>query len=304
MSLTIAVVLCLGLTAVDFAARTWRMQLYLRGIGRRIPFREVLLQSLVAEAGATITPLRIGSDPSRLWAMRRSGVSTTVAAVCIGVETVVLTVITVLVSVVLMLTVARDWWALVGPQLVASLRAAWPYVVAVFAASVVSWLVARLYAPRVRELLGREMRAVRRYARVMPRSAYWWSLPVTLLNMSARVAILPVLALTLPEPPPLGAMLVGSYALLYGQLIAPTPGGAGAVELVFLAGAAGELGAEAGALLLAWRLITAVLPLVLGLATAVLHYGLRVFGEPARVRRRRSAAQRLMDRVRRARKAS
>ncbi len=59
-------------------------------------------------------------------------------------------------------------------------------------------------------------------------------------------------------------MLVGSFALLYSQLLLPTPSGAGAVELGFLGGAAGDLGDRAGWLLLAWRFYTNGAGVVLG----------------------------------------
>ena len=68
--------------------------------------------------------------------------------------------------------------------------------------------------------------------------------------------MLPVLALTLPEHPPFGVMLVGSFVLLYAQLVLPTPAGAGAVDLGFLGGMAGDLGADETGLLLAWRFWT------------------------------------------------
>ena len=48
---------------------------------------------------------------------------------------------------------------------------------------------------------------------------------MSFLNLATRVAILPVLALTLPNPPALGPLAVGSFALLYSQLVLPTPPG-------------------------------------------------------------------------------
>ena len=79
---------------------------------------------------------------------------------------------------------------------------------------------------------------------------------MSFINLATRVAILPVLALTLPIPPAMGPLAVGSFALLYSQLVLPTPSGAGAVELGFLGGAAGDLGSGEGWLLLAWRFYT------------------------------------------------
>ena len=49
--------------------------------------------------------------------------------------------------------------------------------------------------------------------------------------------------------------------------------GAGAVELGFLGGAAGDLGAEQGWLLLAWRVYTNGIGVVLGVALAAHIYG-------------------------------
>ena len=99
---------------------------------------------------------------------------------------------------------------------------------------------------------------------------------MTLINLVTRVAILPVLALTLPDPPAMGPLAVGSFALLYSQLVLPTPSGAGAVELGFLGGAAGDLGSGEGWLLLAWRFYTNGVGVILGVILAV-----RIYGWPA-----------------------
>ena len=279
--------LCVILVAVDFVVRTLRIQLFLRGLGRGVPFQEVLLQSFVAEAGSVLTPMRIGGDPARIWAMRQGGLSITAGVVCIGIETITMTVIIVAVTAGLMLTVGREWWATVGPRLTDSLSDAGPWLLAIVVASALSWIIAQRIAPETRTMLRRELRSVRRYARVVPWWAYGAAVPLTLVNIAARVAILPLLASTLPTPPPLDATLVGSYALLYGQLLTPTPAGAGAVELVFLGGAAGEMGAAEGRLLFLWRLFTAGIPLVIGIGAAVLHYGFGVFGQPIVARRLR-----------------
>ncbi len=278
---------CALLGGVDFVARTWRMQIFLRGLGRSVPFLEVLLQSFVAEAGSVLTPMRIGGDPARVWAMRQGGVSITAAVVCIGIETITMAAIIFVVTAALLLTIGREWWATVGPRLMESMSDAGPWLAAIVIASVVSWLLARRIAPATRTMLRRELRSVRRYARVVPWWAYASAVPLTLVNIAARVAILPLLIFTLSDPPPLGATIVGSYALLYGQLLTPTPAGAGAVELVFLGGAAGELGAAEGRLLFLWRLFTAGIPLMIGVAAAVLHYGFGVFGRPLLARRLR-----------------
>jgi uncharacterized membrane protein YbhN (UPF0104 family) len=103
-------------------------------------------------------------------------------------------------------------------------------------------------------------------------------IPLTVLSLAARIAILPVLALTLPEPPPLGPLTFGSFTLLYSQFVLPTPSGAGVVDLGFLGGAAGDLGEHEASLLLAWRFYTTFVLVALGLILAVRQYGRSVVG--------------------------
>jgi uncharacterized membrane protein YbhN (UPF0104 family) len=106
---------------------------------------------------------------------------------------------------------------------------------------------------------------------------------LTTLSMVARTAILPVLAAGLPGLDPRAALL-GSFALLYGQLALPTPAGAGAVELGFVGGFAESMSPRAlAALLLAWRLYT----LILGAALGGVLAAMTAVG--ARLRRRRSS---------------
>jgi uncharacterized membrane protein YbhN (UPF0104 family) len=64
-------------------------------------------------------------------------------------------------------------------------------------------------------------------------------------------------------------MMLGSFALLYSQLLLPMPAGIGAVDFGFLAGVAGDLGPERTGLLLAWRLYTVGLGALLGAALAL-----------------------------------
>ena len=97
--------------------------------------------------------------------------------------------------------------------------------------------------------------------------------PLTVVNLAARTGVLVALALTLPEPPALGPLLVGSFALLYAQLVLPTPSGAGAVDFSFLGGAAGHLGPRDAGLLLAWRFYTNGVGVLLGGALALRAYG-------------------------------
>jgi uncharacterized membrane protein YbhN (UPF0104 family) len=100
-------------------------------------------------------------------------------------------------------------------------------------------------------------------------------IPLSLFNVVARTLMLPLLAMTLPGHPPLGVMAVGSFVLLYSQLLLPTPAGAGAVELGFLSGVAGDLGHAPTWLLVAWRFYSVGAGALLGAVLAVATFGLR-----------------------------
>src|SRR4029450_3710301 len=122
----------------------------------------------------------------------------------------------------------------------------------------------------------RPLRRLAVYWRRMPRWPIVASIPCTLINLISRTAILPLLALTLPNPPPLGPPILGSFGLLYSQLIIPTPAGLGAVDLGLLGGAAGELGPANTRVLLAWRFYTVGVGAIIGVGLA-----LRIFGQAA-----------------------
>jgi uncharacterized membrane protein YbhN (UPF0104 family) len=79
------------------------------------------------------------------------------------------------------------------------------------------------------------------------------------------VAVLPVLLIPYHAQSNLGAVILGSFGLVHGQLFLPTPAGAGGVDVGFVAGFAGSLtGPQVAGLLLAWRAYTTGFDLLLG----------------------------------------
>jgi uncharacterized membrane protein YbhN (UPF0104 family) len=273
MTLLEATLICVALVALDFLVRAWRIQWIVQGLGHRIGFWDSFVLNAYGDAACALTPLRLGGEPARLAGMLRSRVPATAAFVAISLEVLAAWPVILVVAGWLVWRYAPDWWSTAGPQLVETARDAWPWVVLVTAASAAAWWYARRVAsPAVRHVR-RPVRRALVYWRRMPMWPLVASLPLSFLNLATRVAILPVLALTLPAPPPIGPMLVGSFGLLYSQLFLPTPSGAGAVELGFLGGAAGNLGSRAGWLLLAWRFYTNGIGVLLGIGLAGHAYG-------------------------------
>ncbi len=268
-----ATLLCIALVIVDLVVRAWRIQWIVQGLGHRIGFWDSFVLNAYGDAACALTPLRIGGEPARLAGMLRSRVPASAAFVAISLEVLAAWPVILLVAGWLIWRYAPAWWDTAGARLVEAAAGAWPWVLLVAVVSVATWKYARRVAsPAVRHVR-RPVRRALVYWRRMPVWPLVASLPLSFLNLATRVAILPVLAMTLPAPPDLGPMLVGSFALLYSQLLLPTPSGAGAVELGFLGGAAGDLGARAGWLLLAWRFYTNGVGVLLGIGLAAHAYG-------------------------------
>jgi uncharacterized membrane protein YbhN (UPF0104 family) len=265
--------LCAALVAVDLLARAWRIQWIVRGLGHHVTVKDAFILNAFGDAACALTPLRIGGEPARLAGMLRSGVPATAAFVGISLEVLAAWPVIIVAAGWLIWKYAPAWWLSVGPRMTAAAAGAWPWIALVLVASIIAWRYARRLSSPVARQLRRPVRRALVYWRRMPRWPLVASIPLTLVNLVSRVAILPVLALTLTSPPAMGPLALGSFALLYSQLVLPTPSGAGAVELGFLGGAAGDLGSDQAWLLLVWRFYTNGVGVLLGVWLAASIYG-------------------------------
>jgi len=264
---------CLGLVGADLAARTVRLRALAAGLQHPITCRESLVVNLLADAGSALTPLRLGGEPVRLLGLLKAGVPAIAAFSVMGIEALITWPLTLLAGLGLAAAFAPTWLELALPGFTRELgRLVLPLAMVLVLSGIAAaigwqWLQAAGHRSR------RSIRRLRVYWRRMPPGTLLAAVPLTLVNVATRTALLPVLALAAPDPPPTGVVLVGSFALVYGQLFLPTPAGVGAVELGFLAGAAGEFGFREAALLGWWRFYSVGLTALLGSAA-----GLRWFG--------------------------
>ena len=273
MSLLQAHLICSALVVVDLVARTWRFQWILRGMRFRVPFVEVLALNTVGDAASAVTPLRLGGEPARLAALTHAKVPLSAGIVAAVVEVLVMWPLVIAVAGWLALVYAPSWWRAAEPLLENRVSGWWVWVAAILAAIAVTWWVAMRLSPRSDSAVQRGTRRAWAYYRRLSAWPLVASVPLTLVSLAARVAILPVLALTLPSPPPMGPLIFASLILTYGQLALPTPSGAGLVEIGFLGGAAGDMGARYGSILLVWRFYTTILLVALGVVLGVRQYG-------------------------------
>ncbi len=273
MSLLAAHLICLALVAVDLVTRAWRFQWILLGMRTPISFRDAFVVNAVGDAAAAITPNRLGGEPARLAATVYADVPAAASFVGITIELMVTMPIIIGAAGWLALIYAPRWWRTAGPELAHTLDRLWPWVVGILLVSLALWWAGRRLFPTVSHGVQRGTRRALVYLRRMPAWPLIASVPLTLVSQAARVAILPVLALTLPNPPPMGPLLFGSLALIYAQLLLPTPSGAGVVDIGFVGGAVGNLGARHGSLLLIWRVYTTFILVALGVVLALREYG-------------------------------
>src|SRR5881409_2061656 len=254
----------LALCAADVVVRAVRLRLLVPGAPDLSLWRAVTINAY-GDAASAVTPARLGGDPARFLGFRRAGVETPRALAGLALEALIDGVLLAVATVVLGLAFADTAAAGVrhlvtlatGPK--ARLLVALVLALAVASAAAARWYRRHIPARAVGSLTGAWQRA-RRLA--WPRVTL--AATLTTLSMTLRIALLPVLVAGQPGLAT-GALVLGSFTLLFGQLALPTPAGAGAVELGFVGGFAGTMSAGALAtLLLAWRVYTLILPAALG----------------------------------------
>jgi uncharacterized membrane protein YbhN (UPF0104 family) len=270
---------CLGLVAVDLIARAVRISWITRGVGARLSFRDAFVLNAWGDAASALTPLRLGGEPARLAGLLSARVPAPAAIAAIGVEVLAAWPVIVMTMAPMIWYFAPEWWRTAAPQAVRGAQDAWPWLVAIVLVTLATWVIARRYLHPVRQV-EEPVRKALRHVRSMPLATLLATAPLTLANLVCRTGILVVLALTLPEAPPLGTLVVGSFVLLYAQLVLPTPSGAGVVDFAFLVGGAGDFGARAAELLVAWRFYTSGIGVILGVGLGLL----RLRGPLARLR--------------------
>jgi uncharacterized membrane protein YbhN (UPF0104 family) len=273
MSLLQAHLICIALVVVDLVARAWRFQWILRGMRFEVPFMEVLALNTVGDAASAVTPLRLGGEPARLAALTHAKVPLSAGIVAAVVEVLVMWPLVIAVAGWLALVYAPSWWRAARPLLESRMTGSWIWIAVALAVIALVWWGAVRLSARSGGAVQRGTRRAWAYYRRMSAWPLVASVPLTLVSLAARVAILPVLALTLAHPPAMGPLIFASLILTYGQLALPTPSGAGLVEIGFLGGAAGDMGARYGSILFVWRFYTTILLIALGIGLGVMQYG-------------------------------
>jgi uncharacterized membrane protein YbhN (UPF0104 family) len=256
--------ICIALVALDQIARALRIKWLTEAIGHPFRGRAALVTNAIGDAACAVTPMRLGGEPARLGAMLRFGIPATASFIAVAFEVITMWPVIILMAITVAVLFAPGWLEQSAPALLSGLGRLWGWFVLAGVVSLLIWVLVRRAVHVTPRVTRRPWRRARVYWRRMPPGPVVAAVILAIINLSARTAILPVLMMTLPEPPPLGPAILGSFALLYSQLILPTPSGAGVVDLGFLAGAAGQVQGGEVELLVWWRFYTSLVGIILG----------------------------------------
>ena len=275
----------LGFVALDAGIRVVRFRTMVP-----VPLLRAVAVTVCGDAAAAVTPARVGGDTMRFLGFRRSGASraTLLAAFAteIAADAAVITAGSLLLA-TLLGGAGRAWLrrlmsAAPSPAFALAVAAA-------IAASAVAVPVLLRAARRLGARLDVSPAEIWRLLSRRPSRTVAAVLALSVVSWTARAAVLPALAAGTPHTSSLG-LLAGSAALLVGQTLLPTPSGAGATDLAFVAGFARVLPAgQVAALLVVWRFYTVALAVVVG--------GALIAHEAWRVRRRGPCAPPLVTEV-------
>jgi uncharacterized membrane protein YbhN (UPF0104 family) len=250
---------------LELGLRAWKIRLLIDP-GRRMPLSRALAVNAYGDAAAAVTPGRLGGDPARFIGFGRCGIEASARLVGLGAEKIIDAF--VLAALGTLLVAAFGGRGLRGAlQTLSQLGVQATVVVltlfTVFLALGV-WGVL-WYRRRRASHMSQPLRKLWAHARGL--SAWTWTTAgiLTVVGTLARVAVLPVLCFGIAPAADLGVVALGSFALLYSQLVLPTPSGAGGVELGFAVGFSSSLDpAQVATLLVAWRCYTLLVPAGLG----------------------------------------
>jgi uncharacterized membrane protein YbhN (UPF0104 family) len=269
LTLLEAHLLCLAIVSLDVLGRSLRLRWYLKGLGAELSLQHSITATAWGDAAAGLTPLRFGGEAAKFAGLVRGGVRPATTLLGLALEAVVTYPLVALFGLGLAWRFAPSWWSAAGPLIGDALRTGWPWLLGILLLAAAGGWAAVRWQRRRASGMGQSGAEARAALGRVPRWVILAGIPLSLYNIVGRTLVLPLLACTLPQHPPFGVMMLGSFALLYSQLLLPMPAGVGAVDFGFLAGVAGDLGPAPTGLLLAWRLYTVGLGALLGLGIAL-----------------------------------
>jgi uncharacterized protein (TIRG00374 family) len=273
--------LALAAVMAEILTRTFKLQWSSAALRIRLSFAAAVRVCLGGDFAASITPARTGAEPARFLVLAEAGVPP--AGTLLILFTELFLEMTSLCLLCAILAVAFS-----GSGQVVSLMTVMigGYAAIVLSIGGLGYLLARrnahgpppawarsvgLNAGRWR-VIQRALRSLRsgiaalRHARLAPMAS---AFVASMLHVSLRLAVLPIVALAMNPSLPLAKLVLWPLVFLYGGAVAPAPGGGGAVEFAFKFAFGGVMTPSVlGGALVWWRFYTFYLYIVLGALAA------------------------------------
>lgn len=272
-----------ALAAVFGEMGTRAVKIHWSAASLRIPlsFGASLRTCLGGDFAAAITPARSGAEPARFLVLAEAGLPA--ASILLVLFTELFLEIISLIVTCIVLAIAFEGSGRIVGLLIGVVGG---YAAFVTAVGVVGWLLAFRYTsgppPPLAKRIGlhagrwrriqRSLRTLRVSLSALKHARLGWMIAAciaSVLHVLLRLAILPVIVLSVAPETPLAPLVLWPLILLYGSAVAPAPGGGGAVEYSFkLALGAVLLPSLLAGSLIWWRFYTFYLYILIGALAA------------------------------------
>jgi uncharacterized membrane protein YbhN (UPF0104 family) len=265
VNLTVALVVAGILISADIVIRAVRLRVLL-GPTQAPSFLDSVAVNAYGDAASAVTPARLGGEPARFVGLKAAQIRTPAAVIVLGAERVVdLSLVAVVTLASLGVLGARGFDDVIALARGIFASETLPWLAGVVVLMIVAGVVAYRMRHRFPPVVEQSLREAWAETRRLSVGTIAWASVLTTCSMLARVALLPVLLAAYVPIDNVASVLVGSFALIYSQLLLPTPAGVGGVELGFVTALAPTLPAgDVASLLVIWRVFSLGIPAGLG----------------------------------------
>jgi uncharacterized protein (TIRG00374 family) len=270
-----------GLALLELGARGLKVRLSAAALRIPMTYRASLRASAGGDFGAAITPARTGAEPARYLILLEAGMTSAHIILVIFAELFLEMISLALVATVMFIVFRSSGPMILGMAGLVALYAAFVLGIGALGFALsrqhasgpppqwARWM--RLHAGRWRTVQ-RSLRQLRDGINGLRDVRYGVAgaaLLASIAHIALRLAVLPVIVYSFHEPAPLAPLILWPVALTYGGVVAPLPGGGGAIEVAFKAALGNAIPANIfGASLIWWRFYTFYIFILIGALAA------------------------------------
>ena len=274
--------LAFGAFAAEVIARSFKLSWSARAVGTHLPVSTSFRTSLGGDFAASITPARVGAEPSRFLILKVSGIPSSAAMVILYME-----IFLEMISLGVVLIAMMFLFDASNRVFIAMTGVVGTYAAVVIGFGIFGYVLSRRqlgteapsWARRVRlhgkrwEIVVRWLSKIRLTVEAFREMHYGWAtsaLLISIFHVAIRFTILPAIVYSSTSATvPLDPLVIWPLGFIYGVGVLPAPGGGGAVELAFRAALSSIIPAAIFApALVWWRFYTFYIYIIVGAIVA------------------------------------